>query len=138
MKFILTLKPVIGKAVSKEAAVKVFTGTASSPEPDKIGFEPKCSGGTIVQQVERPPSEWDQKLLVGALESTGSRDISIEHEGRQATLTSQAPKTDTFDGMKLAGKWRISSPLLPSESCDGTGQKPPRVVILTAHVRCGS
>ena len=138
MKFILTVKPVIGKAILKEAAVKVFSGNASSPEPDRIGFEPRCSGATIVQEIERPISEWDQKLVVGALESTGSREITVEHEGRHATLTPQAPSTETFDGTRLAGRWRISSPLLLSEGCDGTGQKPPRVVILTAHVRCGN
>ena len=122
MKFILTLKPFLRKPISKETPVKVFTGTASAPQPDRIAFEPKCELGGVV----------------GTLESGGTRDIAVEHEGRQATLTSQTPKTEVFDGTKLGGPWKISAPLLPAESCDGAGQKPPRVLILTAQVHCAS
>jgi hypothetical protein len=138
MKFILTLKPFLRKPISKETPVKVFTGTASAPQPDRIAFEPKCELGGVVQQIDRPFSQWDQKLIVGTLESGGTRDIAVEHEGRQATLTSQTPKTEVFDGTKLGGPWKISAPLLPAESCDGAGQKPPRVLILTAQVHCAS
>ena len=138
MKFILTLKPFLRKPISKQTPVKVFTGTASAPQPDRIAFEPKCELGVVVQQINRPFSGWDQKLIVGTLESGGTRDIAVEHEGRQATLTSQTPKTEAFDGTKLGGTWKISAPLLPAESCDDAGQKPPRVLILTAQVHCAS
>jgi hypothetical protein len=137
MRFILTVKRLFGDPIEKDTKVTVFQGTPSSPQPDEIAFTPTCAADKVVQEVDRPFTGWDPKITVATLEMNQSRDVIVEHEARQATLTAQDKKTSAFDGTKLGGTWKVSLPLLPGERCDGTGTTPPRVLILKAHVYCG-
>ena len=137
--FILTVKPLIGSQVAQPNEVTVFDGSDSQPESDGISFENlRCQGGQVVGTADRPFSGWDPKLTVLSVESGDSRDVTVTHEGHHATLTAQNPVSNAFRGSKLGGAWTVSVPLLPSEKCDGTGAKPPAVVIVTAQVYCGS
>ena len=135
--FIITVKPWIGKPKSKETAATVYTGTASQPETSEMGFRTRCEGNSLLGSFDRQLTEWDPRLTVGLVESGEGRDVTVNHQGKQATLTAQQPSTNAFDGTKLGGSWSVTVPLLPSERCDGTGSKLPNLIILTAHARCG-
>ena len=135
--FILTVEPLLGKPKSRETEATVYTGVASQLQPSEIAFMPPCQPGSVVATAERPLAEWDPRLTVGSVETDEERDLTLSHEGRQATLTAGQPGTQVFDGTKLAGSWSLVIPLLPNESCDGTGDRPPDLFIVTAHVRCG-
>jgi hypothetical protein len=138
-KFVLTVTPLVGKPVAKPNEVTVFTGTAGQPEPDQISFEEiTCQAGQVTGTANRPFTGWDQRLTVGLVESGNDRSVSVNHEGRTAVLTTQEPTTRVFDGTKLGGTWTVSVPLIGTEKCDGTGTKPPDLVIVTAQVYCGS
>lgn len=136
--FILTVEPLLGKPKSRETEATVYTGIAGEPQPSEIAFMPPCQRGGVVATAERPLAEWDPRLTVGWVETNEERDLTLSHEGRQATLTAGQPGTQAFDGTQLAGTWSLVIPLLPSESCDGTGDLPPDLFIVTAHVRCGN
>jgi hypothetical protein len=136
--FVITVKPLVGRPKSKETQATVYEGTVSQPEASEIGFKPKCEGSSLVATLERPLAEWDPKLTVGSVESAEGRDVTVAHEGRQATLTARQPRSTAFDGTRLGGTWSITVPLLPTEKCDGAGSTPPDLIIVTALVTCGS
>lgn len=134
--FILSVEPYLGRPKLSETEATVYTGTASQPEFSDIAFTTTCQGGRIVATAERSFAEWDPRLTVGSVEAEEDRDVTLSHEGREVTLTAQQPSTQVFDGTKLAGTWSVAVPLLSTESCDGTGEEPPDLIIVTAHVRC--
>ena len=136
--FIITVKPAAGMPKSKETAATVYTGTASEPEPSEMGFKTRCEGSRLLGSFDRPLAEWDPKLTVGLLES--GEDARAHRRARRPAgdVTAEQPSTSAFDGTPLGGPWSVAVPLLASETCDGTGGAPPRLIILTAHVRCGS
>jgi hypothetical protein len=137
--FVLTVKPLIGKADQKPNEVTVFSATSSDPEPDGLSFEGlTCANGFVTGTADRPFTEWDAKLSVSSVGSGDGREVAVTHESHTATLTAQTPATAEFKGTKLGGTWTVRVPLLPSEKCDGSGAKPPDVVIITAQVYCGS
>ena len=137
--FVLTVKPLIGRPDQKPNEVTVFSATSDHPEPDGLSFEDlKCENGMVTGSADRPFTEWDGKLSVSSIESGDGREVAVTHEGRTATLTAQAPTTSEFKGTKLGGSWSVRVPLLPAEKCDGTGAKPPNLVMITVQVYCGS
>lgn len=137
-RFIITVKPWIGKPKRRETAATVYTGTISQPENSDMAFRTRCEGRDLIGSFDRPAAEWDPRLTVGLVESGEGRDLSVTHEGREATLTAQQMTTSAFDGTMLGGSWSVRVPLLSSERCDGTGTRLPNLIILVAHVRCGS
>jgi hypothetical protein len=137
-RFILTVTPRIGKPKSAETAVTVYVGAPDHPALSEIGLNTKCETGQLVATAKRPFSEWDSNLRVGLVSSDEGRDVTVHHEGRQATLTAQEPQTNAFDGTRLGGNWAVTVPTLPSETCESAGVRPPDLIILTADVRCGS
>ena len=136
-RFTLTVEPLMGKPKSRETEATVYTRIADEPQSSEIAFMTPCQGGRIIATAERPLEEWDPRLRVGRVETSEERDVTLSHEGRQATLTAREPGTQVFDGTQLAGTWTLAIPLLPNESCDGTGSLPPDLFIVTAQLRCG-
>lgn len=104
---------------------------------DDIAFDMTCKDGKLAgRPVDRPVAEWDTRLRVAGVESAENRTMTIEHEGRTATLTARKPTTSVFDGTMLGGTWTVIVPLLPAEKCDDASHRPPDLVLVTAHVRC--
>lgn len=136
-RFILTVEPFLGEPKSRETEATVYTPIPDEPLTSEIAFTPPCQRDRIVAKAERPFEEWDPRLTVGRVETSEARDLTLSHEGRQATLTARESGTETFDGTQLAGTWTLEIPLLPNERCDEPGNLPPDLFIVTAHLRCG-
>jgi hypothetical protein len=98
-----------------ETEVRVHQAPAPVREP--IAFTMSCEGDRLVAILPRPATDWDPKIRLETVASDGSREITVEHEAGSATLTSSAPSTSAFQRAPMAGTWKLTTPLRPTERC---------------------
>ena len=117
-----------------ETEVRVHQTPAPVREP--IAFTMTCEGDRLLAILPRPATDWDSKIRLETVASDGSRDMTVEHEGRSATLTASAPTTSAFQGAPMAGTWKLTTPLRPTERCGDPAAAPPARIILTTQFVC--
>ena len=106
------------------------------PVRESIAFTLTCEGDHLHAILPRPATDWDPKIRLETVASDGSRDTTVEHEGRSATLTASAPTTSAFQGAPMAGTWKLTTPLRPAERCGDPAAAPPARIILTTQFVC--
>jgi hypothetical protein len=103
---------------------------------EPIAFQMQCEGNSLVGILPRPATQWDPKIRLDTVASDGSREVTVEHEGRSATLAASAPSSSVFQGAPMAGTWKVITPLGASERCGDPAAAPPARIILTARLMC--
>ena len=106
------------------------------PVREPVAFQMQCEGTSLVGVLPRPATQWDPKIRLETVASDGSREITIEHEGRSATLTSSAASSNAFQGTPMGGAWKVTTPLGPNERCGDPAAGPPARIILTTRLMC--
>jgi hypothetical protein len=139
--FTLTAKALLNKKTAPPNTVTLYTGTPSAPKemPQPLVFRTTCVDGVVIAAETLLAEDWDPKLAVATITSGEDRDITIEHDGKQATFTAQNPTSSGLTGTKMVGMWRITVPLKPGESCSGSN--PPtelNKIVLSPFLYCGS
>ena len=139
--FTLTAKTLLKSETAPPNTVTLYTGTQAAPKAmaQPLVFRTKCVGNVVVAEDRLLPEDWDSKLAISTITSNEDREITIEHEGKQATFTPQSPLSFAFAGTKTLGEWRVTVPLKAGESCTGT--TPPRglgQIALSPSLYCGS
>jgi len=139
--FVLTVKALFSQKTAPANAVTVYTGTAAAPAEmgQLFVFRAKCAGGSVVAEDTLVAADWDSRLSIATITSIEDRNITIEHEGKRAVFTAQAPTSSALAGTRMVGHWRITVPLRPGESCNGAA--PPgdlRQIALKPSLYCGS
>jgi hypothetical protein len=139
--FIISAKTLLKTATAPPNTVTLYTGTSGSPrEMDQpLTFRSKCIGNLVVAQQDLRPQDWDSKITIESMTSNEDREVTIEHDGKRATLTPQNPASAVFSGSRMVGSWRISLPLKSGETC--TGDTPPGgldQIAFTPSLYCGN
>jgi hypothetical protein len=117
-----------------ETEVRVHQTPAPVREP--IAFQMKCEGSNLVGILPRPATLWDPRIRLETIASDGSREITVEHEGRSATLTASTPSSSAFQGAPMAGTWKLTTTLGVHERCGDPAAAPPARIILNTHFMC--
>jgi hypothetical protein len=117
-----------------ETEVIVYRTPPLVSEP--IAFQMQCDGSSLIGILPRPATQWDPRIRLETVASDGSREITVEHEGRSSTLTASAPSSTAFQGAPMAGTWQLTTPLSANERCGDPGAAPPARIILTTHLMC--
>ena len=125
--------PYPNPAVS-ETEVRVHQTPAPVREP--IAFQMNCEGSSLVGILPRPTTHWDPKIRLETVASDGSREITVEHEARTATLTASTPSSSAFQGTPMAGTWKLTTTLGANERCGDPAAAPPARIILTTRFVC--
>jgi hypothetical protein len=106
------------------------------PVREPIAFEMECEGGSLVGILPRPATLWDPRIRLETVASDGSREMTVEHEARTATLTVPAPSSSAFQGVAMSGTWKLTTALRPNERCGDPAAAPPARIILTTQFAC--
>jgi len=117
-----------------ETEVIVYRTPPLVREP--VAFQMQCEDNSLVGILPRPATQWDPKIRLETVASDGSREITIEHEGRSATLAASTLSSNAFQGTPMAGAWKVTTPLGPNERCGDPAAAPPARIILTTHLMC--
>lgn len=132
--FTLTAKRWPHRPAVSETEVRVHQMAA--PVRELIAFQMTCEGTSLVGLLPRPATEWDRKIRLETISSDGKREMTVEHEGRSATLSPAEPSTRTFQGAAMAGMWKLTTPLGMNERCGDPAAPPPARLILITHFVC--
>ena len=125
--------PYPNPAVS-ETEVRVHQTPA--PARESIAFQMNCEGSNLIGNLSRPATHWDSRIQLETVAADGSREITVEHEGRTATLTASMSSSSAFQGAPMAGTWKLTTPLGPNERCGDPAAGPPARIILTTRFMC--
>ena len=120
----------------KVSETEVIVHQTQAPQSESIAFTMRCEGDRLIATLPRPATDWDPKIRLETVASDGSRDMTVEHDGRSATLTSLAPSTSAFQDAPMAGTWKLTMPLRPTEGCGDPRAAPPVRIILTTRSVC--
>jgi hypothetical protein len=120
----------------KVSETEVIVHQTQAPLREPIAFTMSCEGDRLIALLPRPATDWDPKIRLETVASDGSRDMTVEHDGRSATLTSSAPSTSAFQDAPMAGTWKLTMPLRPTERCGDPLAAPPARIILTTRSVC--
>jgi hypothetical protein len=115
---------------------EVIVHQTEAPLRESIAFTMSCETDRLTAVLPRPATDWDPKIRLETVASDGSRDMTVEHDGRSATLTSSAPSTSAFQDAPMAGTWKLTLPLRPTERCGDPRAAPPARIILTTRSVC--
>jgi hypothetical protein len=118
------------------AETEVRVHRTPPPVTERIVFTMNCDGAGLVGILPRPATDWDSRIRLETVAADGSREITVEHETRSATLTASAPGTGAFQGVAMAGTWKVTTPLRPNERCGDPSAAPPAKIILTTQFVC--
>jgi hypothetical protein len=86
----------------------VIVHQTEAPLRESIAFTMSCEGDRLIAILPRPATDWDPKIRLETVASDGSRDMTVEHDGRSATLTSSAPSTSAFQDAPMARTWKLT------------------------------
>lgn len=103
---------------------------------ERIVFSMKCEGNSLAGILPRPETEWDPRIRLETVAADGAREITVEHEGRSATLTASALRSSAFQGTPMAGTWKVTTPLGANERCGDPVAGPPARILLTTQLMC--
>jgi hypothetical protein len=137
--FLMTVRGFLKTAKAPPNRVTLYTGTPPSPVPmsQPLTFTTKCVGNNVVAEDTLVPADWDPRLMIATIASGEDREITIAHEGREATFTPANNSSTSFSGTRLSGSWKITVPLSSTEKC--SGENPPtslHQIALTPSLYC--
>ena len=112
---------------------------AAANAPKSIGASiadpsARCEDGILSVEVVPPEGAWDEHARVGEVEvpQAVSRHYHVEHEGRSAELD-PGVRSAAFAGLPVRGRWLLSTPLGPGETC---GPELPRNLLIDIYPSC--